>query len=73
MRPELVRRALVVALVCASALVPLRVARAGLGSLYTELVCREISDVLCRLRGCVARSLLSVAKQLEWDDTGAHA
>jgi len=44
-RPELVRRALVLALVCASALVPLRVARAGLGSLYTELVCREISDV----------------------------
>jgi hypothetical protein len=34
---------------------------------------REISNVLCRLRGCVTRSSLSVAKQLEWDDTGAHA
>ena len=44
-RPELVRRALVLALACASALVPLRVARAGLGSLYTDLVCREIADV----------------------------
>jgi hypothetical protein len=28
---------------------------------------REIGDVLCRLRGCVARSLLSVAKQLAPD------
>jgi hypothetical protein len=32
----------------------------------------EIGDVLCRLRWCFARSSLSVAKQLEWDDTGAH-
>jgi hypothetical protein len=33
----------------------------------------EIGDVLCRLRGCVARLSFSVAKQLERDDPGAHA
>ena len=32
-----------------------------------------ISDVLGRLGGHFARSSLSVAKQLEWDNTGTHA
>lgn len=32
-----------------------------------------ISDVLGRLGGHFARSSLSVAKQLKWDNTGTHA
>jgi hypothetical protein len=32
-----------------------------------------ISNVLGRLRGHFARSSLSVAKQLKWDNTGTHA
>ncbi len=45
MRPELARRVLVLALVCASVLVPRDGAHAGMGSLYTDLVCPVIGDL----------------------------
>jgi hypothetical protein len=45
-RPELARALFVLALGCASLVVPRAEARAGgLGSLYTDLVCRELAGV----------------------------
>jgi hypothetical protein len=45
MRPELARRVLLLALAGASLLVPVRAARAQLGTLYTDLVCRDPGEI----------------------------
>jgi len=44
-RPELARAALAGTLALASALLPAAGSRAGIGSLYTQMVCREMTDI----------------------------